>query len=135
MDYASHLLALTVICVATLLMWVPYVLARIVVGGLWGAFKNPSADARPLPGWAVRAKAAHANTVENLVVFAPLVIVASTLGLANTAVMVSSWVFVWARLAYYGIYVAGIPVLRTVAFIVGCVATLRIAAVILQRVF
>jgi uncharacterized MAPEG superfamily protein len=133
MGYASHLFALTVICVATLLMWVPYVLARIAVGGVRRALDNPGPSHPPLPAWAQRAKQAHANSVENLVVFAPLVLVASTLGLANSAVVTACWAYVWARLAYYAIYVAGVPVARTLAFTVGCAADLVIAATILRR--
>jgi uncharacterized MAPEG superfamily protein len=66
-------LALTVIL--TGLLWVPYILNRSQVRGLTGAMANPSRDAKPHAPWANRLMFAHDNAVENLVVFAPLVLI------------------------------------------------------------
>ena len=69
------------------LLWVPYILDRIMVRGTMGAMANPSPNDRPQSAWAQRMNAAHANTVENLVVFAPLVLTAQALNIhtASTA--------------------------------------------------
>ena len=46
----------------------------MAVLGLTGVFANPSAGDKRLARWAERAKRAHANAVENLVIFAPAAI-------------------------------------------------------------
>ncbi|NGX98145.1 MAG: hypothetical protein G4V63_23950, partial [Candidatus Afipia apatlaquensis] len=56
-------------------LWVPYVLNRCQVRGLGGAMANPSRNDKPLAEWANRLLFAHDNAVENLVVFAPLVLI------------------------------------------------------------
>lgn len=58
----------------TLLACFPYVLNRFARRGLVGLVANPSSDDMPLAAWAQRAQRAHANAVENLVVFAPAVL-------------------------------------------------------------
>ncbi len=113
----------------TALFWVPYILNRIVERGLWGAMSNPLADA-PRAAWAGRMLAAHANAVENLVVFAPLVIVAVLTRGSSAAVVGAAATYFFARLAHFVVYALGIPVVRTVAFAVGWAACLRIALVI-----
>src|SRR5262249_21671363 len=58
------------------LLWVPYILDRIMVRGPIGAMANPGPKAKPHSAWAQRLMAAHIDAVENLVVFAPLVLTA-----------------------------------------------------------
>ncbi len=64
-------------------------------------------------GWAGRAARAHRNMLENLVLFAALVLVAVVAGKTNGTTLLGAQIFFWARLAYAGIYLAGIPWLRT----------------------
>ena len=121
---------LAAICFATALCWLPYVLNRISVIGLSGAVGNPSPDHKPLSGWAVRMKAAHANGVENLVIFAPLLLVAHALGLSGDTTLMMAKLYFFARVAHYIVYMMGLPVARTLAFTIGWLATLGVAAVI-----
>ena len=67
----------------------------------------------------------------NLAVFAPLVIVAAIVGVSTEATVLSARIYVAARLAHYVIYAAGIPVIRTPAFLAGSIATLVIAVEVL----
>src|SRR5262245_7771895 len=67
------------------LMWSPYILDRIMVRGVMGAMANPSPTDKPQSVWAQRMMAAHVNAVENLVVFAPLVLVAQALNIHTAA--------------------------------------------------
>jgi len=68
----------------------------------------------PAPtGWAGRAQRAHRNMLENLVLFAALVLVAHVAGKANAMTHLGAQLFFWGRLAYAAIYLAGIPWLRT----------------------
>lgn len=122
--------ALLFITTATLLMWVPYVLMRIVKRGLLGAIANPSPDDAPLPAWAERAQKAHLNAVENLAVFAPVILIAAAIGVSTHATAVAAWTYVAARLVHFVVYTAGIPIVRTLAFAVGFGATLAIVMVI-----
>ena len=125
--------ALLFITAATLLMWVPYVLARIVKRGLLGAMANPGPNDVPLPAWAERAQKAHLNSVENLAVFAPVVLIAAVIGVSTHATAVAAWTYAAARLVHYVVYTAGIPIVRTLAFVVGFIATLSIITALLPH--
>ena len=66
---------LTLTVILTGLLWVPYILNRCQVRGLGGAMANPSRNDKPHAEWATRLMFAHDNAVENLVIFAPLVLI------------------------------------------------------------
>jgi uncharacterized MAPEG superfamily protein len=72
----------------------------------------------PPTGWVARAQRAHRNMLENLVLFAALVLAVAFSGRESTLTLVGAHLFFWARLAYAGIYIAGIPWLRTGAWTV-----------------
>ena len=75
----------------------------------------------PCTGWAGRANRAHHNMLESLVLFAALVLVAVVSQKTNSATLLGAQIFVWARLAYAVVYVAGIPWLRTGVWFVSVV--------------
>lgn len=131
MKLTSELYFLTLVASATALMWIPYTLARIARWGLPAALANRDPAKRPDPAWARRAQLAHANAIENLAVFAPLVLVAAASGASTSATVAAAKVYLAARLVHYVVYAAGIPVIRTLAFVVGCGATLVFAATLL----
>jgi uncharacterized MAPEG superfamily protein len=81
---------------------------------------------KPPAGMADRAARAHRNMVENLVLFAALVLMAAITGRANEWTALGSIVFFWARVAYAVIFVAGIPWLRTAAWLVSIVGLLLV---------
>ena len=120
---SSSLIVLNLVLLATLLMVFPYVLNRIAIRGLAGAMANPHPDHAPLNDWAVRAKAAHDNAVENLVVFAPAMIVIELGGMTSTATTTAGLVYLGARVLHYVVYTLGIPVVRTLTFFLGWGAT------------
>ena len=126
-----ELTCLVLVASATVLMWVPYTVARILTRGLWPALANPDPSRAPDPAWAERARRAHANAVENLVVFAPLVLIAAATGVTSPSTVLAAQTYLVARLVHYLVYAAGIPVLRTLAFVVGVGATLVFAAALL----
>ena len=66
-----ELLALVQVSAWTALLWIPYVLNRMLVWGLMDTMGYP-AEKKPLAPWAERLRSAHANAIENLAVFAPL---------------------------------------------------------------
>ena len=77
-------------------------------------------------GWAGRAQRAHRNMLENLVLFAILVIVAHIAGISNELTVLGAQLFFWGRLAYSLIYVVGIAWLRTAAFLVSILGLILI---------
>jgi uncharacterized MAPEG superfamily protein len=118
----KELFWLTLTAAMTGLIWVPYILDRIMVRGLMGAMANPSPNDRPQSAWAQRMIAAHLNAIENLAVFAALVLVAHALNIHSAATAFACALYFWSRLAHLVVYTAGIPVLRTLAFAGGFVA-------------
>lgn len=105
----------------TLLFWLPYILARITRYGVIETLTY-RADTKPVADWAERAKKAHYNAVENLVLFAALVLVAELTRQTNGATAAAAITYFWARVAHYVLYTAGIPFTRTLSFAVGWLA-------------
>jgi uncharacterized MAPEG superfamily protein len=121
----TELEMLTWILVLTLLMWIPYTISHIFNVGIIRALTY-KADTSSLPDWAQRAKKAHYNSIENLVPFASLVIVANIINISNSATISAAIAYFWFRLAYYGLYVTNIPFGRTLAFAGGWLAQICI---------
>jgi uncharacterized MAPEG superfamily protein len=112
----------------TLLFWVPYVLNRMVVRGIGGTMANPKPADTPLSPWAERAKAAHANAIENLALFAPAALAVHVLGAGDATTAFACALYFFSRLAHFVVYTAGIPVLRTLAFAGGWAGTAILVA-------
>ncbi len=112
-----ELTSLTWILALQLVMWVPYILNMIMVRGLIDAVGYPT-DPKPMAAWADRMKKAHYNSVENLVVFAALVLVAHVAGVSNDTTVLACSVYFWARLVHLIAYTMAVPWVRTLAFFV-----------------
>ncbi len=116
------------------LSWLPYILQLIVQQGVVKAVWDPTGIHPHDADWAHRAARAHNNAVENMAVFAPLVLIVEVLGLNSGATAIAAIVYFCARVAHYIIYTAALPVLRTLAFAVGvgcqAVFALRIFGII-----
>lgn len=119
---SKDLFWLTLTIAMTGLFWVPYILDRLAQRGLMGAMGNPAPDDKPQSAWAVRQMKAHTNAVENLVIFAPLVLIVSSQNLSSATTLLACQAYFWARLVHYIVYTLGIPGLRTLAFTVGFLA-------------
>ncbi|KVH73868.1 hypothetical protein WJ42_20255 [Burkholderia cepacia] len=133
MTFSPELHLLTLTALATLLMWIPYMLARIMTRGVMAALNNPGPSCPPDPPWAERARSAHANAIENLAVFAPLVLMCAMTGASGPATVFAAKLYLGARLIHYVVYAAGIPVVRTIAFLAGFAATLTFAVALLGQ--
>jgi uncharacterized MAPEG superfamily protein len=72
-------------------------------------------EATPLGG---RAERAAANSIEALLMFAPLALVAQLSGSAEEALL-GATIFIWARVAYLPIYLVGIVYVRSLVWGVG----------------
>lgn len=123
---------LSLTAMLTGVMFVPYVLDRFAVRGVWGTLKNPGPEDKPQHAWAQRAQRAHYNAVENLVVFAALVAAAQLAGVSTPLTLIGCILFFWARAAHYVVYTLGFPVLRTLAFVAGVVGQILIFIALVQ---
>jgi uncharacterized MAPEG superfamily protein len=128
----TELFYLALVTALTGLLWVPYILDRIATRGLMDAVGYPE-NPKPQSRWAVRLMRAHDNAVENLVVFAALVLVAHAAGISNGAIASAAVVYFWARVVHAVAYAFGVPWVRTLAFTVGWIAQAVIAWQILVR--
>ena len=110
---------LTLTCLMTGLFWVPYILQLILQLGPVRAIWDPTGAHPHDADWALRAKRAHYNAVENLVVFAPLVLDVTLTGTGTPLTATAAAAYLVLRLAHYLIHPAALPVIRTVVFLGG----------------
>ncbi|MGA9573937.1 MAG: MAPEG family protein [Lysobacterales bacterium] len=111
----------------TMLMWasVLYVVqimaaalaAEIQNGLAWGLGNREVVPA--VKGWGGRAKRAHVNMSESLLPFACLVLIAYSLGRTGEFSVLGAEIFLLSRLAYAALYIAGVKVLRSLAYFGG----------------
>ena len=128
----TELLYLALVTAFTGLLWVPYILDRIAVRGVIDAVGYPE-NPKPQSPWARRLMKAHANAVENLAVFATLVLVAHAMNLSNGTITLACVVYFWARVVHALAYTFAVPWVRTLAFTVGFFAQAVIAWQLLGR--
>jgi uncharacterized MAPEG superfamily protein len=122
-------------CLVAIALWtIPlgYVplFGRLAAAGMRYGFSN-RAETPAVAAWVLRGDRALRNHLENLPVFATLVLVGHLTGRHGPATATAAMVFVAARIAHSLSYVAGIVVLRTLVFWVSLAAE----AVILFRLF
>lgn len=84
-----------------------------------------------IKGWGGRAARAHRNMLENLVLFAALVLVAVAAGRTNATTLLGAQIFLGARVVYSLVYLIGIPWLRTGVWAVSVVG---LAMIFLQLI-
>jgi uncharacterized MAPEG superfamily protein len=128
----TELLYLVYVTAFTGLLWIPYILDRVATRGLLDAVGYPQ-NPKPQSPWAQRLMKAHMNAVENLVVFAALVLAAVAAGVSNSVIAAASMVYFWARVVHALAYTFAVPWVRTLAFTVGFLAQAAIAWQLLGR--
>ena len=113
----------------TLLVWSAVLTVVLAVIGATGAMLQVglpvlAGNRQTMPeitGWAGRAMRAHRNMLENLILFAIVVLVAKAIGVSNNMTVLGAEVFVAGRVAHAVLYIIGVPWLRTAAFAVSLV--------------
>ncbi|MBG0811254.1 MAPEG family protein [Methylosinus sp. H3A] len=110
-------------------LWIPYILQRILQLGPIEAFRDPLHDVATKAPWAQRAKSAHTNMIENLLVFAVLALTIQIVGGGTAATASAALLFFASRAAHYAVYTLGLPWVRTPMFLIGfgCQITLLLA--------
>lgn len=128
----TELLYLTCVTALTGLLWVPYILDRVAVWGLTDTVGYP-ANPKRQSAWAERLMKAHDNAVENLVIFAALVLACHAAGVGNSATAAACVVYFWARVVHPLAYTFAVPWVRTLAFTVGFFAQATLAWQLLAK--
>jgi len=109
------------------LLWIPYLLQLITQLGVVDAFWDPTGAHPHDAEWALRAKCTHYHAIENIAVFAPLTLMVVMLELNDGLTATAALVYFVVRLAHYFIYIAALPVIRSVAFFIGFVCQMIMA--------
>ncbi len=128
----TELVYLVYVTLLTGLLWVPYILNRLIVRGI-SETAGYSDHPKPQSPWAQRLIKAHANAVENLVIFATVVLTANAAGVSNETIALASVVYFWARVVHAVSYTFSIPWVRTLGFLTGVGAQLAIAIQLLAH--
>lgn len=110
------------LCIVQMLIAVTVCLPQVGLPTLAGNRDNMPA----LTGLAGRALRAHYNMLENLALFAALVLVAHVSGRANEMTALGAQLFFWGRLAHAVIYLVGLPWIRTAAWLVSMIGLVMI---------
>lgn len=132
MTHELFWLVLTII--QTGLLWVPIIIDRVLVRGLEATLDNPGPNAIPQSPWAQRLMAAHTNAVENLVLFAPLVLILHVLNISSGLTITACVLYFSARLAHAVIYAWGVPLFRTLSFLASWAALIILVLAIFRIV-
>lgn len=111
----------------TMLMWASILyVVQILIGALAADIKNGLAwglgnrEVTPaVDGWGGRAQRAYVNMAENLLPFACLVLIAHSMGRTGDLSALGAEVFLISRLAHAVLYIAGIKILRSLAYFGG----------------
>lgn len=112
------------------LLWLPYIGQIIGKIGVVAALRE-TGGVEPERMWSVRAKKAHANAVENLVVFAPLALTVHILEVGTSSTAIAAAAYFGLRVVHAVVYTIGVPYLRTIVFAGGviCQGVLAMAVI------
>jgi len=132
--FSNEILWLTLTVLMTSLFWVPYIINRMFELGILNAIWDPFGRTDSKKPWANRMMQAHENAVENLVLFAPLVILIQLMGLNSEVTAKACIVYFVARLTHYLSFTFAAPVLRVVTFLTGFGVQLFLALILLESV-
>ncbi len=113
--------------IMTALFWVPYILNRMLEQGIFNALWDPYGRTDTQRAWAQRMVQAHTNAVENLVIFAPLVILIEITAVNSRTTALACMVYFFARLVHYVAFSFAIPLLRVVTFLIGFAVQMLLA--------
>ena len=103
--------------------------ADVQNGVAWGLGNRD--DIPAIAGWGGRAQRAQQNMAENLLPFACLVLIAYSSGRVGDLSVLGAQVFLASRVAHALLYVAGVKVLRSLAYFGGVIGMGLIVAQIL----
>jgi len=127
----TELYWLTLTVLMTALMWLPYIINRMLEQGIGFAMWDPQGETKTDVIWAERMTRAHKNAVENLIIFAPLVLTLQLTDLSSELTALACIMYFFSRLTHYIVFSLGIPLLRIFAFMISVVAQFILAFTLL----
>lgn len=129
---SPEILWLVLTILLTAVLWMPQIVHSIFVAGSKTAFLYPDEAAKYYADWAKRSKSAHNNAVENLIIYVPLVLIVLLLEISSNLTAIASVTYFVARAVHYAMHVLAVPLMRTVAFLVGFTCQVIIGVTILN---
>jgi uncharacterized MAPEG superfamily protein len=114
--YATALLIVLVVIQAT---------AGVLAQGLT-AMAGPRDDLPPPKPFQARTKRLVDNHREGLTIFAPIVLVVAVQHLSTNVTVLGAELFFYARVAHAALYLAGVPLVRPLAWGVGLAGTIMV---------
>jgi uncharacterized MAPEG superfamily protein len=87
---------------------------------------SPRDEQKPVTGIGARVERAFANYMQTFPFFAAAVLLATIAGRHSWLTITGAQLYFWARLIYVPLYALGIPVARTLAFLVALVGIIMI---------
>ncbi|MCE9522250.1 MAG: MAPEG family protein [Alphaproteobacteria bacterium] len=76
--------------------------------------------------WQARTKRCVDNHREGLIMFAPLILAAASMGLSNSMTVWGAQLFFYSRAAHAVIYLAGLPYIRPIPWTIGMIGTVMV---------
>ena len=132
MTLSAEFFWLIMVVIFTSVMWIPYIVNRMnelgIVQALWDPFGHTEARA----AWANRMMRAHENALENLVIFASLVLVLQITGLGTELTANACMIYFVARVIHFIGFTFCVPLVRVVSFLVGFYSQMVLALTLLQ---
>jgi len=110
----------------TLFIRMTWMFDKVRMRGLAKVTRYPD-DSEPLSGWEARPWIANQDAIQNLVIFAVLVIALQLAGHGNAITHAAAAIYFWARLCHFVVYVFAVPRIKTIAFLVAVGAQLALA--------
>ena len=105
------------------ILWLPYLVERVFNQGLIDTAGYPEKIAEPAK-WAQRSKSAHNNMLENLPIFAILILCLTILEISNANTVLAACLFFYARVVHAVVFTLGVPWIRTLAFVASWIANI-----------
>ena len=91
-----------------------------------GWMATPRDEAKPQAGFAGRATRTVMNCAIGMALFAPAVLILAAKDAFTATTLLLAQVFLISRVIYVVVYIAGIPYVRTLAFVAALLATLAL---------
>lgn len=132
-ELSLELYWLTLSVIMTSLLWIPYIANRILEQGILAALWDRFGDTDTEKPWAKRMMQAHVNAVENLVIFAPLVLLVQLSGVNSNTTAAACMIYFFVRLAHYLSFTFALPLLRVLTFLAGFAVQITLAVAVLNH--
>ena len=116
------------------ILWIPYVTERFLRLGIKQTC-GYNDNTFSISEWAIRAKKAHFNLVENLILFGILIFILSSLDLSNYQTQIGSTVFFYSRILHYFCYLFKISWFRTGFFLLSWIGLVIISIQIINYLY